>query len=177
MNLNFNHWVLRPSQSPQISLCKGLEVATMLVHAINSTWIQISVLIVSNLAVLKSVRTYLHTIPYQQRLPLAHLVTEDQNFEISIFNGTEYYWYFIQNTVMDHLRFNHISFQVHSSYITVSKTSSMLVLFQLLLLLFYCFTVTSTEGLIATCVLQPLNYPNLPNWNWRPKNCTWLNKQ
>ena len=26
-------------------------------------------------------------------------------------------------------------------------------------------------------VLQPLNYPNLPNWKWRPKNCTWPSKQ
>ena len=26
-------------------------------------------------------------------------------------------------------------------------------------------------------VLQPLNYPNLLNWNWRPKNCNWPSKQ
>jgi len=38
--------------------------------------------------------------------------------------------------------------------------------FNLKYLLLFCFTVSSTEGLTATCAAAF----ELPNWNWRPQN-------
>ena len=66
----------------QVSPSNTFAVATMFVHALNGTRIQISVLIVPKLAapIRNSVRAHLHAIPHLQKLPLAHPVTGDENF-------------------------------------------------------------------------------------------------
>ena len=74
----------------------------MFVHTLNGSHIPISVLIVPKLAapIRNSVHTYTHlrNIPYLQKLPLAHPVTGDENFEISILIGADYYWYLYKTT-------------------------------------------------------------------------------
>lgn len=42
----------------------------------------------------------LRDILYLQKLPLAHPVTGDENFKISILIGAGYYWYFIQDNIV-----------------------------------------------------------------------------
>ena len=83
----------------QISSSKRLEVASMFVYTLNGSRIPISVLTVLQLAapIRNSLRACLRDIPYLQRLPLAHPVTGDENFEISILIGADYYWHFIQD--------------------------------------------------------------------------------
>jgi len=60
----------------QVSQPRTLAVASLFVHALNTTHIQILVLIIPKLAapIRNSVRAYLHEIPYLQQLPLAHPV-------------------------------------------------------------------------------------------------------
>ena len=71
-------------------------------HALNGTHIQISVLIVSKLAapIRNSVRAHLHTIPHLQKLPLAQSVTGDENFNVSVLIGADYFWDFIQDHIV-----------------------------------------------------------------------------
>ena len=47
-----------------------------------------------------SVRTHLDKLPYLQALPLAHPVTSDENFLISILIGADFYWQFIQDRIV-----------------------------------------------------------------------------
>ena len=86
----------------QVSPSRTFAVATMFVHDLNGTRIQISVLIVPKLAapIRNSVRAHLHAIPHLQKLPLAHPVTGDENFNISVFIGADYYWDFVQDHVV-----------------------------------------------------------------------------
>ena len=86
----------------QVSSSRRLEVASMFVHTLNGSRIPISVLIVPQLAapIRNSVRACLRDIPYLQRLSLAHPVTGDENFEISILIGADYYWHFIQDNIV-----------------------------------------------------------------------------
>ena len=58
----------------QVSPFETLAVATMFVHALDGTCLEISILIVPKLAVpiQNYVRTHLHTISYLKSLPLAH---------------------------------------------------------------------------------------------------------
>ena len=87
----------------QVSSSRRLEVPSMFVHTFNGSRILISVLIVPQLAapIQNSVRVCLRDIPYLQNLPLAHTVTGDENYEISILISADYYWHFIQdNTVL-----------------------------------------------------------------------------
>ena len=86
----------------QVSPSRTLAVASMFVHALNGTRIQISVLIVPKLAapIRNSVRAHLHAIPYLQQLPLAHPVTGDENFDISVLIGADHYWHFIQDHIV-----------------------------------------------------------------------------
>ena len=61
-----------------------------------------SVLIVPELAapVRNSIRTHLNHLPYLHHLPLAHPVTSDENFHISILIGADFYWRFVQDRVV-----------------------------------------------------------------------------
>ena len=97
---------LQPTSHETISVSSfGAQVspsrtlATMFVHALDGTRLEISDLIVPKLAVpiQNSVRTHLHTVPYLKSLPLAHPVTGDENFDISILIRADYYWQLIED--------------------------------------------------------------------------------
>ena len=66
--------ILVSSFGAQVSPSKTLAVATLFVHALDGTRMQISVLIVPKLAapIRNSVHTHLHTVPYLRSLTLAH---------------------------------------------------------------------------------------------------------
>ena len=75
----------------QVPTPNHLGVATMLIHTLSGSRIQISVFIVPKLAVPISVCACLKDIPYHKNLHHAHPVTADENFEISILIGAEFY--------------------------------------------------------------------------------------
>ena len=64
--------------------------------------IPISALIVPRIAppLQNSVHTSLKNIPHLKGLHLAHPVTENENFEISVLIGADYYWSFIQDLII-----------------------------------------------------------------------------
>ena len=86
----------------QVSSSRNMEVASVFIHTLSGSQISISVLIVPQLAapIQNAVRTCLRDIPYLQGLPLAHPVTGDENFDISILIGADYYWQFIQDNII-----------------------------------------------------------------------------
>lgn len=59
-------------------------------------------LIVPQLAtpIRNSVCTHLNKLSYLRGLPLAHPVTSDENFHISILIGADFYWQFVQDCVV-----------------------------------------------------------------------------
>ena len=83
----------------QVSTPRRLPVATVLIQ---TGHIPISVLLVPKLAapICNSIRAHLDKLPYLQELPLAHPVTSEENFHISILIGADYYWQFIQDRIM-----------------------------------------------------------------------------
>ncbi|XP_065895991.1 uncharacterized protein [Dysidea avara] len=102
---------LRPTRSEQISLssfgnqassARFLQVATILVHTQDRSVIPISVLVVPQLAapLQNSVRMEVSKMPHLKNLQLAHPVTEDDSFEITILVGADYYWTFVQDQVI-----------------------------------------------------------------------------
>ena len=86
--------------------------------------IQISVLIVPKLAapIRNSVRTHIHTVPYLKSLSLAHAVTGDESFDISVLIGLTIIGSLqktIQSRAMDQLQLSQslATFSLaHSSY-------------------------------------------------------------
>jgi len=86
----------------QVSAVKSLAVAPIFIHTLNGTKILVTVLIVPKLAapVCNSVRTHLSLLSYLQHLPLAHPVTNDENFDITILIGADFYWCFVQDFVV-----------------------------------------------------------------------------
>ena len=86
----------------QVSTPRRLPVATVLIQTLNKGHIPISVLLVPKLAapIRNSIRAHLDKLPYLQELPLAHPVTSDDNFHISILIGADYYWQFIQDRIV-----------------------------------------------------------------------------
>ena len=86
----------------QVSSPNSLEVATLFVHTLSGSCIPISVLIVHKLAALirNSVRTCLKDISYLKSLLLAHPVTSNKNFEISVLIGADFYWQFVQDRIV-----------------------------------------------------------------------------
>ena len=86
----------------QVSTVKRLAVAPIFVHTLNGTKILVNVLIIPKLAVpvCNSVCTQLNQLSYLQQLPLAHPVTNDENFDINILIRADFYWRFVQDTVV-----------------------------------------------------------------------------
>jgi len=83
-------------------------------HTFNSIHIPISVLIVKQLAapIRNLVHTHLNKVPYLRGLMLAHPITGDDNFEISILIGADCDWHFVQDDivrVMGQQQLNHNS--------------------------------------------------------------------
>ena len=85
-----------------MSTPNNLEVVTLFIHTFSGSRFQISVLIAPKLAapIRKSVRACLKDIPYLKNLHLAHPVTLDENFEISILIGADFYWQFVQDSIV-----------------------------------------------------------------------------
>ena len=86
----------------QVSTPRRLPVATVLIQTLNKGHIPISVLLVPKLAapIRNSIRAHLDKLPYLQELPLAHPLTSEENFHISILIGADYYWQFIQDRIV-----------------------------------------------------------------------------
>ena len=99
--INYEH-ISVSSFGEQVSASKRLAVASISIETLNKGHIPISVLIVSKLAapIRNSVQTHLDKLPYLRGLPLAHPVTSDENFHISILIGADFYWQFIQDTIV-----------------------------------------------------------------------------
>ena len=86
----------------QVSAPRKLAVASVLVHTLKEGPIPVSVLIVPKLAapIRNSIRAHLNNLPHLKGLQLAHPVTSDENFRISILIGADFYWQFIQDRVI-----------------------------------------------------------------------------
>ena len=106
-----NHLQLQPTHHETVSVSSfgaqvtspnSLDVATLFVHTLKGSRIPISVLIVPKLAapIRNSVRACLKDIPYLKDLLLAHPVTSDENFEISVLIGADFYWQFVQDCIV-----------------------------------------------------------------------------
>ena len=106
-----NHLHLQPTHretvsvssfGAQVSSPNSLEVTTLFVRTLSGNHIPISVLIVPKLAapIRNSVRTCLKDLPYLKDLPLAHPVTSDENFDISVLIGADFYWQFVQDHIV-----------------------------------------------------------------------------
>lgn len=86
----------------QVSTPKKFAVATIRIHTMNGGQIPVSVLVVPKLAapVRNSIRAHLNHLPYLSGLTLAHPVTSDENFRISVLIGADHYWEFIEDQVV-----------------------------------------------------------------------------
>jgi len=79
-----------------------LSVATMDIETISGEIIPISVLVTPSIAapIQSSINSSVRNMPYLQGLKLAHPVTSNHQFNISILIGTDYYWTFIQDRIV-----------------------------------------------------------------------------
>jgi len=105
LNLHPTNWTISVSSfRTQVSSSRSLEVATLLIHMLNSTLIPISVLNVEQLAtsICNSVHTQLNKVPYLKGVVLSHPIAGDENFEISLLFGAGYYWHFVQDEIQYH---------------------------------------------------------------------------
>ena len=85
-----------------VSTARLFQVATISIHTLGQSLIPISVLVIPKLAVplQNSVQMEVNKIPYLKDLQLAHPVTEDDNFEVTVLVGTDYYWTFVQDQII-----------------------------------------------------------------------------
>jgi len=90
------------SLGAQVSTPTRFAVASISIHTLNGSQIPISVLIVPKLTapVRNSIHTHLDQFPYLQQLTLAHPITSDENFHVSILIDADYFWQFIQDHVV-----------------------------------------------------------------------------
>ena len=86
----------------QISTPTRFAVTSISIHTLNGGKIPISVLIVPKLTapIRNSIRTNLDQFPYLQELTLAHPITSDENFHVSVLIGADYFWQFVQDQVV-----------------------------------------------------------------------------
>ena len=86
----------------QVSTPTRFVVTSIFIHTLNGGQIPISVLIVPKLTapVRNSIRTHLDRFPYLRGLTLAHPISSDENFHVSVLVGADYYWQFIQDHVV-----------------------------------------------------------------------------
>jgi len=86
----------------QVSMPKKFAVSTIHIHTVNGGQIPVSVLVVPKLAapVRNSIHAHLNDLPYLSGLTLAHPVTSDENFRISVLIGADHYWEFIQDHIV-----------------------------------------------------------------------------
>ena len=99
---------LKPSGKGNISLAsfgsksttnKTLHTGVIDVHTLSGDKIPVSVLIVPKIAppIQNYVRTSLTHLPHIMGIKLAHPVTDEENFEISMLIGADYYWTFVED--------------------------------------------------------------------------------
>ena len=102
---------LQPNNKESISLAsfgsnsaahRNLPVGVIQVHTITGDKISISVLIVPKIAppLQNLPRTSLQQVPHLNGLQLVHPITENENFEISVLIGADYYWSFVQDHIV-----------------------------------------------------------------------------
>ena len=79
-----------------------LGVATVEVETESSELIPISVLIVPSIAapIQNLVSTSVYTMPHLRDLKLAHPITSDKNFTISLLIETDHYWSFVEDHII-----------------------------------------------------------------------------
>ncbi|XP_065886666.1 uncharacterized protein [Dysidea avara] len=79
-----------------------LGVATVEIETISGEVIPISVLVIPSIAapIQSSINSSVRNMSYLQGLKLAHPVTSNHQFKISILIGTDYYWTFIQDHIV-----------------------------------------------------------------------------
>lgn len=102
---------ISPTSTTDISLAsfytasrihEKLGVTTVEIETITGELIPISALIVPMIAapIQNAAPISVSIMPHLQGLKLSHSVTSDKNFTISLLIGTDYYWEFIQDTIM-----------------------------------------------------------------------------
>ena len=102
---------LQPSGKENISLASfgstsathtNLPTGVIQIHTVTGDKIPISVLIVPKIAppLQNMLRTSLQQVPHLKSLQLAHPITENENFEISVLIGADYYWNFVQDHII-----------------------------------------------------------------------------
>ena len=102
---------ISPTTSEQVALSsfgarsqsyQKLGVATIQVQTNVGEIIPITVLIVPSIAIpiQNSFRVALDNVPHLRGLDLAHPITSDQNFQISLLIGTDHYWLFVQDHIV-----------------------------------------------------------------------------
>ena len=79
-----------------------LAVATVEVETNSGELIPISVLVVPSIAapIQNSICASVDSMPHLRGLKLAHPVTPDKDFKISLLIGTDYYWSFVQDHIV-----------------------------------------------------------------------------
>ena len=84
------------------STTQKLGVATVEVETESSELIPVSVLIVLSIAapIQNLVSTSVYTMPHLCDLKLAHPITSDKNFTISLLIGTDHYWSFVEDHII-----------------------------------------------------------------------------
>jgi len=78
-----------------------LRVATIEVETLSGEPISMSVLIVPSIVapIQNSISTSVYNMPHIRHLKLAHPVSSERNFAISLLIGTDYYWSFVQDDI------------------------------------------------------------------------------
>ena len=102
---------LQPTNKENISLASfgstaatytNLPTGVVQIQTVTGDKIPVSVLIAPKIAppLQNMLRTSLQQMPHLKGLHLAHPITENENFEISILIGADYYWSFVQDHVI-----------------------------------------------------------------------------
>ena len=81
---------------------KKVDVATVYLQADNSETVPIQVIIIPVIAVPQQnhMTADIHALPYLKDLKLAHPVTSDSQFTISILIGADHYWDVVQDKII-----------------------------------------------------------------------------
>jgi hypothetical protein len=81
---------------------RSLDVTTINIETESSGIIPVEVLIVPKIVIpiQNKIRANIKDIPYLRQLKLAHPVTSNENFEISLLIGIDYYWDLVENHII-----------------------------------------------------------------------------
>ena len=75
-----------------------LDLATVSLIMYNGEKISVNVMIVPTIAVpIRNIQRSVTSLPYLRSLKLAHPMTDDEQFEISLLIGADHYWKIVQN--------------------------------------------------------------------------------